>query len=745
MTGKTLTLALAGNPNSGKTTMFNALTGARQHVGNYPGVTVQKKEGRLTHKDVTVQVVDLPGTYSLTAYSAEELAARNFLVDERPELVVNILDAGALERSLYLTVQFLELGVPVVLALNMMDEVKKRGMTIDTALLARLVRSPVVETVARVGEGKQRLLDAALDFAANNRRGWEPLILSYGPDVDAALAEMTGIIESERFLDGRLPARWVALKLLEGDHEVEGICRRAGPAFDRLAAIAARLSAHLMATMNSYPEALISDYRYGFIASLLKQGVVRKDASRERIVYSDKVDRVVTDRFLGPLLMLGVLYAMFETVFFIGEYPMGWTEDFFSWLSGLAADIIPAGQLQSLVVNGVIGGVGGVLGFVPLIVIMFFLLSYLEDLGYMARMAYMLDRVFRIFGLHGGSVMPFIISGGIPGGCAVPGVMAARTLRSPKERLATILTAPFMACGAKIPVFVLLVGAFFPQSAGTAMFWITLCSWAAALLVARMLRSTLIRGEATPFLMELPPYRVPTLRGVLLHTWERAWQYVKKAGTTILAISILLWAAMTYPQLPTDRAEQFEAMRQEITAQMAAPAAAETAPASEAAATVAQAGDEAGKAPSPLEEKLAGIDNLEAEDALRHSLAGRLGTALESVSRLAGFDWRVNIALIGGIAAKEVIVSTLGTSYALGEVDPEEAAPLSEKLAADPAMSRASALALIVFTILYAPCFVTVVAMAKEASWGWAAFAMVFNTGFGFAMAALVYQIASRV
>ncbi|NDY58134.1 ferrous iron transport protein B [Desulfovibrio sulfodismutans] len=732
MTGNTLTIALAGNPNSGKTTMFNALTGSRQHVGNYPGVTVQKKEGRLTHNGVTVHVVDLPGTYSLTAYSAEELAARNFLVDERPEMVVNILDAGALERSLYLTVQFLELGVPVVLALNMMDEVKKRGMQIDTGLLSRLLRSPVVETVARIGEGKERLLDAALDFARGNRRPWEPLILSYGPDVDAALAEMTGIIEDARFLDGRLPARWVALKLLEGDHEVAGICRQSGAAYDRLAAIVERLAGHLAATMNSYPEALISDYRYGFIASLLKQGVLKKDASRERIVYSDKVDRVVTDRFLGPLLMLGVLYGMFEMVFFIGEYPMGWFEDFFSWLSGLAAAVIPPGQIQSLVVSGIIGGVGGVLGFVPLIVIMFFLLSYLEDLGYMARMAYMLDRVFRIFGLHGGSVMPFIISGGIPGGCAVPGVMAARTLRSPKERLATILTAPFMACGAKIPVFVLLVGAFFPQGAGTAMFWITLASWGAALLVARLLRSTVIRGQATPFLMELPPYRIPTLRGVLLHTWERAWQYVKKAGTTILAISVLLWAAMTYPQLPQDVADGYATSRRTLAAAL------------EAAETTAAPGLD-GAALADLEARLADIDNKKAEAALRNSLAGRLGTALEDVTRLAGFDWRVNIALLGGIAAKEVIVSTLGTSYALGEVDPGEATPLSEKLAADPAMSKASALALIIFTILYAPCFVTVVAMAREASWGWAAFAMVFNTGLGFAVAAAAYQIASRL
>ncbi len=367
-------------------------------------------------------------------------------------------------------------------------------------------------------------------------------------------------------------------------------------------------------------------------------------------------------------------------------------------------------------VSGIIDGVGGVLGFVPLILVMFLQLAVLEDLGYTARMAYMLDRVFKAFGLHGNSVMPFIISGGIPGGCAVPGVMATRTLKSPKEKLATILTAPFMACGAKVPVFLLLIGAFFPEAGASALFWITIASWGAALLVAKALRMTAIKGEPTPFLMELPPYRTPTLRGVLIHTWERGWQYIKKAGTVILGISILLWAAMTFPGLPEDRTAQFEETR------------------------VAAEAQHQGEA---LEDALAAIDNIEAEAALRHSLAGRLGTLLEPVSQMAGFDWRTNIALVGGFAAKEVVVSTLGTAYSLGEVDPEEFESLSDQLAADPGFTQATALALIVFTILYAPCFVTVVVMAREASWKWAGFSMVFNTLLAFVLSVGVYQIAA--
>jgi ferrous iron transport protein B len=351
---------------------------------------------------------------------------------------------------------------------------------------------------------------------------------------------------------------------------------------------------------------------------------------------------------------------------------------------------------------------------------MFFGIAVLEDSGYLARVAFMLDRVFRVFGLHGSSVMPFIISGGIAGGCAVPGVMASRTLRSPKERLATLLTVPFMNCGAKLPVFALLVAAFFSEHEAAVMFLITAIAWLGALLVAKVLRSTVIKGRSTPFIMELPPYRFPTFKGLMIHTWERTWQYIKKAGTVILAISVILWAMMTFPSLPEKDAAAFESQRQFLI--------------SEAQRVAAPDND--------MEVRILSVDALEAEAALRHSIAGRIGTALETVSRWCGFDWRTNISLVGGFAAKEVIVATLGTAYSLGEIDSEESTSLSEKLANSPNWRPLTALSLILFVMFYAPCFVTVVCIAREAgSWKWAAFSIVFNTLLAFCIAVLVFQV----
>jgi ferrous iron transport protein B len=384
------------------------------------------------------------------------------------------------------------------------------------------------------------------------------------------------------------------------------------------------------------------------------------------------------------------------------------------------------------VVSGIIGGVGGVLGFVPLIMFMFFAIAILEDSGYLARVAYMMDRIFRIFGLHGSSVMPFIVSGGIAGGCAVPGVMATRTLRSPKERMATLLTVPFMNCGAKMPVLALLIGAFFSDNKAQYMFLFTMLAWIVALLAARLLRSTVLRGAPTPFVMELPPYRFPTMRGLLIHTWERTWQYIKKAGTVILGISILLWAMMTFPQLPAERLAGYEVMRQNVAAGYD-----ETIMAGQVreGTALSTAADQA--------RKLQEIDKRKAEEALRHSLAGRIGIAVETVSHLAGFDWRTNIALIGGFAAKEVIISTLGTAYSMGEVDTEQTESLGERLKKDANWNRVVAVAALVFIMFYAPCFVTVVCIAREASWRWALFSIGFNTVFAFILAVLVFQIGS--
>lgn len=713
--------ALAGNPNAGKTTMFNTLTGGRQRVGNYPGVTVEKREGAMRFASSELNIVDLPGAYSLTAYTQEELVSRRYLVDSRPGCVINIVDATNLERNLYLTVQLLELGSPIVIALNMMDEVRKQGRHIDTSLLSRHLGVPAVETVARTGEGRDEMISAAIKISDERQGSLKPLVISYGPDLDEAIDQISKMIEDLKICEFGFPPRWIAIKYLEGDDQIVDLVSKEGLKSEGIKKIAEKTSKHCRDTLGIQPESLIADYRYGFISSILRGGAVTETSSLDRVILSDRIDALLTNRFFGPVIMLLVLYAMFHITFKFGQAPMDLLEAFFGWLGDKVASIIPDGQLESLIVSGIIGGVGGVLGFVPLIIIMFMMVTFLEDSGYMARMAYMMDRVLRIFGLHGSSVMPLIVAGGIPGGCAVPGVMASRILRSPKEKLATLLVVPFMNCGAKVPVFILICGAFFGEKAALAMFGATIASWVFALLAARFLRSTLIRGEATPFLMELPPYRLPTFKGLVIHTWERAWQYIKKAGTVILAISVIIWAGMTYPGLGKDQKADFEARKTEIQAKIDS-----------------ASGDDEKTA---LEKQLSDITGEESMLTVRDSYAGMLGRALEPISKLAGFDWKVNIALIGGFAAKEVIVSSLGTAYSMGEVDVEQSEGLGKRLSSDPSWNIAVALALMVFVMLYSPCFVTVVAIAREASRKWAAFSMVFNTLVAFIFAVAVYNI----
>ena len=726
-------VALAGNPNCGKTTLFNEITGARQHVGNYPGITVEKKEGFFDLNGVQTRLVDLPGTYSLTAYSLEELVARDFLIYDRPGVVINILDASNLERNLYLTVQLLELGIPLVLALNMIDAAAGRGLRIDAAELSRRLQVPVIPTVAKTGMGKDELLSITVNHAGQNA-SWSPLHISYGPDIDPVLDKMEAAIKGSSF-PTELPTRWTALKYLEADEQVMSKGREADPELSKkLETLANQVTEHLQKTLESYPEAIIADHRYGFITALLKGGVVARSEKADRLYLSDQLDRVLTNRFFGPLIMLAILYVVYQFTFVFSDLPVSLLESGFSALGRFVERILPAGPVKSLVQSGIIDGVGGILGFVPLVLLMFFAIAILEDTGYLARVAYMLDRVFRTFGLHGSSVMAFIISGGIAGGCAVPGVLATRTLRSSRERLATLLTAPFMNCGAKIPVFAMLIAAFFPARHAQLMFLLTLLSWALALLLAKVIRSTILRGPSTPFLLELPPYRLPTFKGLLIHTWERTWQYIRKAGTIILAISILFWALMAYPELPPVKQEFFAESRQEILSKaperfrVALPEGNEHDPSLSA---------EARKALLALQT----IDQEEAKAALQYSIAGRLGLSLEKVTQWCGFDWRTNVALISGFAAKELILSTMGTAYSMGKSREVQDLPLSEQLAQDSDWNRSRALALIVFIMLYAPCLATVTCIIKEAgAWKWGIFSLVFNTTVAFLAAVLVYQ-----
>ncbi|SHG34446.1 ferrous iron transport protein B [Desulfacinum infernum DSM 9756] len=725
--------ALAGNPNCGKTTLFNAITGARQHVGNYPGITVEKKEGLCSLDGRTLRLVDLPGTYSLTAYSLEELVARDFLVHERPEVVINIVDASNLERNLYLTVQLLELGVPVVMALNMVDVAESRGIRIHCDELSRRLGIPVVPTVARRGEGKEALLRAAVDVAESGRR-WEPLRLSYGADIDPALQDMERLIVEKGLLTDLYPARWTALKILEEDEQVLGKAREADPALtDELLAQAAKVTQHIQKTLDSYPEAIIADHRYGYISGLLREGIVEQRWRGDRLHLSDQIDRVLTNRFFGPLIMLAILYGVYQITFTYSEVPVGWFEAAFAALGSWAESVLPEGPVRSLVVSGIIDGVGGVVGFVPLIFLMFLAIAFLEDTGYLARAAYMLDRVFRVFGLHGNSFMAFIISGGIAGGCAVPGVMATRTLRSSRERLATLLTAPFMNCGAKVPVLAMLIAAFFTENRAQMMFLLTMLAWVFALVLAKIIRSTILRGPSTPFLLELPPYRIPTFKGLMIHTWERIWQYISKAGTIILAISILLWALMTFPGLPEEKRAAFEEKRQEILNALP-----------EGVRTSLEASETPETSDPVVVQAAAALSDLsrqEATEALKHSFAGRMGTGLEIFSRWCGFDWRTNVALVGGFAAKEVIISTLGTAYSLGDVEADESLSLSQRLQKDPHWNPLTAFAAMVFIMLYSPCFVTVTCIVKESgSWKWGLFSMAFNTVVAFLFATAIYQ-----
>ena len=731
------TLALAGNPNSGKTTLFNELTGARQHVGNYPGVTVERREGIHAYNGHSFHIVDLPGTYSLTAYSQEEIVARDFLVKGKTATVVNIVDAANLERNLYLSLQLLELGLPVCIALNMVDVAEKRGVAIDARKLSELLRSPVVATVARTGKGKADLMAAAADMAETARSG-EPLRISYGEDLDVALGEMEAEIAAADFLTDTYPARWIAVKYMENDLQILELGHAVDPELsNRLKVRVRQVADHLKSTLDTYPEAVIADGRYGYIHSILKQGVITHSHAEDRLYLTDRIDRVLLNRFFGPIIMMAVMLGLYHFTFTYSEAPVGWFEAIFGWLAGVTDAVMADGPLKSLLISGVIGGVGGVLGFVPLILFMFLGIAILEDSGYLARVAFMLDRVFSTFGLHGASVMPFIISGGIAGGCAVPGIMATRTLKSPRERLATLLTVPFMNCGAKLPVMALLIGAFFAHNEAWVMFGFTLLAWAGALLVAKLLRSTVLRGEATPFVMELPPYRLPTFKGLAIHTFERVWQYVKKAGTVILGISVLLWAMMTFPGLPEAEKANFAARRTAIL---------DAAPATVVAAVESNDRGALSEPAERLQGRLKALDAAEAEAQLRHSIAGRIGTSLEGVSQWAGFNWRVNIALVGGFAAKEVVVSTLGTAYSLGETDPEERESLSQTLVNAPGWSPLAALSLIVFIMFYAPCFVSVVCIAKEAgSWKWGLFSMVFNTLLAFSLAVLVYQVGSMI
>ncbi|HJO94903.1 MAG TPA: ferrous iron transport protein B [Victivallales bacterium] len=745
-----ITVALAGQPNCGKSTMFNALTGSTARVGNYPGITVERMEGYCKTDNYKIKFIDLPGTYSLTSYSMEEVVARDVILNEKPDVVVCMLDSAALERSLYLVIQLIEIGIPVIVGLNMMDEIKRKGIQLNSSKLSKLLGVPVIECVARRNIGKLEIVNEIIKTSENINKNKPELNISYSSDLDSALDKMEDLIVKNNFLTDIYPPRWLAIKYMEQDNEIIEKGRKEKTISEELEKIVAKVEEHTEKTLNTYPEAIIADYRYGYIRSLLKEGVIERTQEFRR-TFSEKVDKIITQRLLGPIIMVCVLYVLFWLTFTVGAYPQGWLQDFFNLLGNLGNAYIHNEFLRSLIVSGIIDGVGAVLSFAPLILIMFAMLCYLEDLGYMARVAYMLDKLFKMFGLHGASVMPFIVSGGIPGGCAVPGVMTTRTLKSPKERLATILTAPFMVCGAKTTVYLMFADAFFKNQATLVMLGLTIAAWFFALVVAVVLRSTIIKGEPTPFIMELPPYRLPTMYGIITHTWDRVWQFIKKAGTVIFAVAIIMWVLMTFPQLPANKKQEFNIQKESLKSQYVTNT------------------TKSSLSTEKLQEyqiKLHDLNNFEEQTALKHSIGGRLGVWFENISKYAGFPWQANIALIGGFAAKEVILSTMSTAYSLGDFDPDAAPPaqqgnnsaskliasthsssstLEQSLRNDPAWTTPAIISLFLFILLYAPCMVTVVTMAKEATWKWAIGGTIGSLIFAYILSVIVFQVGTYI
>ena len=681
---KEIKIALAGNPNSGKTTVFNNLTGAKQHIGNYPGVTVEKKTGERKYKGYKINIVDLPGTYSLTAYSLDEVVARNFIIDEKPDVVVDIIDSSNLERNLYLATQLMELDMPLVFAFNMTDVAKSSGKKIDIKLLSELMGVPIVETIGHQNKGMNELLDTVIN-AAEKKTKEKKVIVRYGEEIENEVEKIAAILTKEDVLTEKLNPRWLAIKLLEQDKEViEAVKKSTGGDYKKIEKIVNKSMAHIKSILRDSPETVIADARYGFINGALQEAYEETQAGK--ITASDKIDKVVTNRILGLPIFFGLMWLMFQFVFTVGAYPMDWIDMGFGKLGDLASNALSEGLLQSFIVDGLIGGVGGVLIFTPNIILLFICIAILEDSGYMARAAFVMDRIMHKIGLHGKSFIPMLIGFG----CTIPAYMAARTLENRKDRLVTMHVNTFMSCGARLPIYILLAGAFFPAYAGNVIFSIYVIGIVMAILMAKLLRSTRFKGEAAPFVMELPPYRVPTFKGVMVHMWERTKLYLKKAGTIILAVAIIIWILFTFPKIGDNYSTDYDA---EIV-------------------SLEESCESSSITKEELEEAIVVIEGKMAEEELEYSAAGRMGHFIEPVFKPLGFDWRMAIATISGIAAKEVVVSTMGTLYSISEAD-EESESLRETLANE--YSPLVGYNFMLFSLLYFPCMAGIAVFRREA------------------------------
>ena len=683
-----INVALVGNPNSGKTSIFNALSGGREHVGNYSGVTVDAKQGSCQYKGYKINITDLPGTYALSAYTPEEMYVRQHLMEKMPDVVINAVVASNLERNLFLTTELIDLNPKMVVALNMYDELTRSGSTLDYEQLGAMIGVPMVPVVARESKGLNVLLDEVILTYENENPKVRHIHIRYSSTLENEIDSLAQLMKQNvDELPKCFPPRYWALKMLEGDSGVVKSLKDAEHYADwqlRSEKAAARIKADLGEDV----ESAVTNEKYGFIEGALAE--TYKISSVDYNQRTSLIDRVVTHKYFGiPIFML-LMFIMFWSTFTLGAYPQEWIELGFEWLGEVVGAMMSEGPLRDLIVNGIIGGVGSVAVFLPNILILYLFISLMEDSGYMARAAFIMDKLMHLAGLHGKSFIPLVMGFG----CNVPAIMATRTIESRSSRLITILINPFMSCSARLPVFILLAGTFFPERAGLALFGIYIFGGVMAVLTARILRRFMFGEDETPFVMELPPYRIPTLKATLRHMWDRSEQYLKKIGGLILVAAVIIWFLSYYPRVDTGAVT----------------------PENIETTTMAQS---------------------------ENSYLGRIGKVCEPVMKPLGLDWRASVALLSGAAAKEIVVSTLGVLYSVDDAE-SDGASLSAHLIASGNYSRAAALAMMIFVLLYFPCIATVAAIAQEAGgWRWALFSVVYNTLLAWVVAFAAFHVGT--
>lgn len=718
--GNVIRVAFVGNPNSGKTTLFNYASGSHERVGNYGGVTVDAKEATIKQNHYILKIVDLPGTYSITEYTPEELFVRTHITENMPDIVVNVVDASNLERNLFLTTQLIDMHIKVVIALNMYDELEQNGSVFKYSELGKMIGIPIVPTVAVKGKGIAELMNKVIEVYENKDPVVRHIHINYGNALEESIAKIQTEIKKNSGIANRFSTRYLAIKLLENDKTTIKLLKDC-PNYDAIARQSQTEINKLEIEFREKSETIITDAKYGFIAGALHETYaerIHKKTKRKR-----NIDFVLTHKFWGFPVFILFMWIMFQATFTIGSYPMDWIEAGVGFAGNFMNTLLPEGALHDLIIDGIIGGVGGVIIFLPNILILFFFISLMEDTGYMARVSFIMDKLMHKIGLHGKSFIPLLMGFG----CNVPAIMATRTLENRKDRIVTMLIAPFMSCSARLPVYVLIISAFFPKNQGLVLFSIYIIGIIIAVLVALLLKKTVFSKQEVPFVMELPPYRIPTMKNTSLHMWHKGSQYLRKMGSFILLASILIWGLSYYPRNIKFSAN-YDAQIATIHSDYSLPDAAKQA-------------------------QISGIELLKESEHQEKSYIGRLGHFVEPAIQPLGFDWKIGISIITGLAAKEIVVGSMGILYHADLEADESSNTLIEKLQQQvhstgelkgkKVFTPLVAFGFMLFILIYFPCVAVIAAIKKESNWKWATFTMIYTTVIAWIAAFITYQIGS--